>query len=220
MNTIYIHRKDFVNAREEIAQKQSRNLEDPTQLFLKRSFDLFVSLMVMVFICSWLFPLIALVIKLSSNGPVAYKQLRHGKNNIPFYCFRFRTGMLSETTSDSRPEKVTKVGSWLRRTGLEDLPQVYNVIRGEMSLVGPKAYPVFMNIKFAEGIEGFTFRYAVNPGIVSLGPPDRLGNEPQDFFGIYTSWKLDSFYVRKWSLPLDWAILAGKVAAVIFKKKR
>src|SRR5690554_7886559 len=210
METIYIHRKDFINARDEIEQKQSRNLEDPVQLLLKRSFDLFFSLVVMVFICSWLFPIIALLIKLSSGGPVVCKRLKHGKNNIPFYCFRFRTSMLSGTGPDSSAESCTKVGSWLRRTGLEDLPQVYNVIRGEMSLVGPKAYPVSMNIIFAEEIEGFVFRYAVNPGMISLNLSDRRRNEQQDFFGIYKRWKLDSFYVRKWSFQLDWAILAEK----------
>lgn len=222
MNTIYIHRKDFIRCRAAIEQKQSPNLEDRFQLLLKRSFDLLVSLMVLVLICSWLFPIIALLIKLSSDGPVVYKQLRHGRNNVPFYCFTFRTTKISVKGSvlqDSHPETFTRIGSWLKRTGLESLPQVYNVIRGEMSMVGPKAYPVSMNIKFAEGIEGFLFRYAVNPGIIDLAPSNRQGKEPRDFFDVYSKWKLDSFYIRRWSFLLDMEILAGKLVPVIFRKK-
>src|SRR5690606_11750481 len=129
---------------------------DHERLSVKRFYDLLFTILSLLFIGLWLFPLVAIFIKLTSKGPVLFKQLRHGKDNIPFYCYKFRTMVMNEdadTLQASRNDnRVTRIGFFLRRSSLDELPQLFNVLKGEMSLVGPRPHSVPMNEIFAKEI--------------------------------------------------------------------
>ncbi|RZK32369.1 MAG: undecaprenyl-phosphate glucose phosphotransferase, partial [Hymenobacter sp.] len=129
-HTVFATKLELTDARRVVRISQS-----------KRLFDMAFALLVTVALLSWLVPVIALLIKLESKGPVFFKQLRTGKDNKAFYCFKFRSMRVnadSDTKQASRGDaRVTKVGSYLRKTSLDELPQFFNVLFGEMSIVGP-----------------------------------------------------------------------------------
>src|SRR6185437_11978440 len=119
-------------------------LENRFNRLVKRSFDFVFSLCVILFIFSWILPLMAVLIKIDSAGPVFFIQIRSGRNNRPFRCYKFRS-MLINTEADKKQatrddQRITKVGAWLRRTNLDELPQFFNVLMGDMSVVGPRPH--------------------------------------------------------------------------------
>ena len=214
----------FVNYSKSAPQKQSLNLTDPSQLVLKRGLDIVFSLLFVIFVFSWLFPLIALMIKSTSKGPVLFKQLRHGRNNVPFYCFKFRTMRVnneSDTKQATRNDpRITKVGAVLRKTSLDELPQFLNVLMGEMSIVGPRPHAIPMNDKFSEGINNFMFRHAVKPGITGLAQSKGFRGETIGFYDIYSRCKLDLFYIKNWSLLLDVKIMVWTFVSLLLSDKK
>jgi putative colanic acid biosynthesis UDP-glucose lipid carrier transferase len=118
----------------------------------KRTMDVLISSFVLTFVFSWLYPLLWVLIKMDSKGPVFFKQLRHGKDNVPFYCYKFRTMVVNNEADTKQATKndprVTKIGAFLRKTSLDELPQILNVIRGEMSIVGPRPHTLILNERF------------------------------------------------------------------------
>ncbi|MDW8296869.1 MAG: exopolysaccharide biosynthesis polyprenyl glycosylphosphotransferase, partial [Raineya sp.] len=127
-------------------------LNDAFNQFLKRSFDIFFSLSVILFIFTWLFPIIALLIKLTSKGPVFFKQKRAGKDGKMISVWKFRTMIhqkdakfVQATQNDKR---VTKIGHFLRKTSLDELPQFFNVLKGDMTVVGPRPHVAELNETF------------------------------------------------------------------------
>lgn len=197
---------------------------DSSKIIMKRIFDVTFSLLTLVLICSWLFPIIAAAIKLTSKGPVLFKQLRHGKDNVPFYCLKFRTMVTNEeadiiqaTKNDSR---VTRIGRVLRRTSLDELPQIINVLKGEMSIVGPRPHTVPMNEIFAQEIDNFMFRHAVKPGITGLAQAKGYRGETKNFYDIHSRYKLDMFYIRNWCIYFDSKIILATIYSLWFKNDR
>lgn len=214
----------FANYSEMYSQRKSLKLTDSSQLAWKRGLDIVLSLLIVILVCSWLFPLIALMIKSTSKGPVLFKQLRHGRNNVPFYCFKFRTMIVndeSDTKQATRNDpRITKVGAVLRKTSLDELPQFLNVLMGEMSIVGPRPHAIPMNDKFSEGIDNFMFRHAVKPGITGLAQSKGFRGETIDFYDIYSRCKLDLFYIKNWSLLLDIKIMVWTFASLLLSNKK
>lgn len=213
-----------VNYGESISPKQSVHWSEPTQIFLKRSLDVVLSLLVLVFILSWLFPVIAILIKTSSPGPLLFKQLRHGRDNVPFYCYKFRTMRVNDTADTQQAvrndPRVTRVGAFLRRSSLDELPQFINVLKGEMSIVGPRPHAVKMNEVFSEEIENFMFRHAVKPGITGLAQSRGFRGETADFYDIHSRCKLDMFYIKHWSFLLDLQIIFWTPISLVMKNQR
>lgn len=199
-------------------------LTDSSRIRIKNIFDLTASILTLFFICSWLFPMIAVAIKLTSKGPVLFKQLRHGKDNVPFYCLKFRTMVANQdadTVQASRDDKrVTKVGKFLRKTSLDELPQIINVLRGEMSIVGPRPHTVPMNEVFAQEIDNFMFRHAVKPGITGLAQAKGYRGETRNFYDIHSRYKLDMFYVRNWCIYFDSKIILQTMVSLWVKNDR
>lgn len=206
------------------SETRSSHLSDPSQLLFKKYFDVFVSLLVIVFILSWLLPLIAVFIKSTSEGPLLFKQLRHGRNNVPFYCYKFRTMKVNDTADTHQAvendPRVTRVGAFLRKSSLDELPQIINVLKGEMSIVGPRPHAILMNHKFSEGIDNFMSRHAVKPGLTGLAQSKGFRGETKDFHDIYSRAKLDMFYIKNWSLFLDLKIIGWTTIVLIFKNHR
>ncbi|WP_209331581.1 sugar transferase [Lunatimonas salinarum] len=201
--------------------KKARFL-NPNQDKLKRTFDILVSSLLFVFVFSWLFPLIALVIRLDSKGPILFRQLRHGKGNVPFYCYKFRT-MRPNSEADFKQAtkndpRVTRFGSFLRKSSLDELPQFINVLIGEMSIVGPRPHALPMNDRFSAEINNFMYRHTVRPGITGLAQAKGFRGETKTFYDIYSRCKLDIFYVDNWSVLLDMKIIIWTVISLAIKK--
>lgn len=195
---------------------------DESQQVIKRTFDVTLSLVLMFLVFSWLFPLIGLLIKLTSSGPVFFQQLRHGKDNVPFYCYKFRTMYINDQSDIKQATKddprITWIGKFLRKSSLDELPQFFNVIRGEMSIVGPRPHAMPMNYKFSAEIDNFMFRHTVKPGITGLAQAKGFRGETKDFYDIYSRCKLDIFYVNNWSPILDIKIIIWTIFSLMLNK--
>jgi exopolysaccharide biosynthesis polyprenyl glycosylphosphotransferase len=178
-----------------------------SSIALKRLFDIVFSSLVIVFILSWLTPLIALLIKLDSKGPVFYKQKRSGKNNKVFYCLKFRT-MTYVKNAEFRPAtkndcRVTKVGKFLRKTSLDEFAQFFNVFIGDMSAVGPRPHPLKLNDDFQHRVDKYMLRHVVKPGLTGLAQAKGYRGEVSDTLTMRQRIKVDIFYIENWSFLLD-----------------
>ncbi|WP_162417086.1 sugar transferase [Cyclobacterium roseum] len=191
---------------------------------MKRSFDLLLALFTTVFVLSWLFPIIGVLIKLDSKGPVFFKQLRHGRGNKVFNCYKFRT-MVKNKEADTRQatqndSRITRVGKFLRKSSLDELPQIINVLLGDMSIVGPRPHAVPMNLEFAKEIGGFMQRHRVKPGITGLAQCKGFRGEILNFQELYSRYRLDSFYVKKWCLLFDIRIVIHTAFSLMSKNEK
>ena len=181
--------------------------------FLKRIFDICFSLAVIVLLLSWLIPLISILIKLDSEGPVFFTQTRNGYRYSEFKCLKFRSmvvnskaDVLTATKGDSR---VTKIGKFLRKTSLDEFPQFINVLLGHMSVVGPRPHMINENIKYAKSIDRFMLRHTVKPGITGLAQINGYRGEIEEAEDIINRIKYDIYYVQNWSLILDIKIIVS-----------
>jgi Undecaprenyl-phosphate glucose phosphotransferase len=186
---------------------------------MKRAFDLVFSILVIVLIYSWLYPIIALLIKIESKGPVIFKQERTGINNSTFVCYKFRTmvtGNKSEATQATKSDsRITRIGNFLRKTSLDELPQFLNVLKGEMSVVGPRPHMVAHTEQYSKIIEKFMSRHLVKPGITGLAQAKGFRGETKDLSLMVNRVKLDRFYVNYWSLILDIKIIILTVLSIL-----
>ncbi|QTY26405.1 exopolysaccharide biosynthesis polyprenyl glycosylphosphotransferase [Flavobacterium sp. CS20] len=190
-----------------ILSLRSIPIEEPFNKFVKRSFDFIFSLAVVIFILSWLTPLIALLIRIESKGPVFFKQKRNGLNYKEFVCFKFRS-MRPNTeieTSWVKPNdnRVTKIGKFIRKTSIDELPQFYNVLLGDMSVVGPRPHPVSHTEMFVGKIDKFMVRHFIKPGILGLAQVSGYRGEIETDKDIINRVKYDIFYLENWSVFLD-----------------
>lgn len=193
-------------------------LDDHYNALIKRSFDLMFSLIVAIFLFSWLFPIIAVAVKLSSRGPIFFKQKRSGLNNKGFNCYKFRSMKVNEeadiiqaTQDDPR---ITKVGSFLRRTSLDELPQFINVIKGQMSIVGPRPHMLKHTKEYSSLVGNFMNRHAIKPGITGLAQIKGFRGEIDDFILLQNRVRLDRFYVNNWTLFFDIRIVMLTVLTI------
>lgn len=182
----------------------------------KRVFDLAVSLIATVLIFSWLFPIIAIIIKLTSKGPVFFLQERHGAGNEVFKCYKFRTMKTDSEHLDENGKfkqaslndnRITKIGAFLRKTSLDELPQFFNVIRGEMSVVGPRPHAVLMNEEVEKHIEEYNLRHLVKPGITGLAQVNGHRGETKQIEMLQTRVDNDLRYIEVWNNALDFHIV-------------
>ena len=177
----------------------------------KRILDLFISILIIVFILSWLLPLLAILIKLDSRGPVLFIQRRVGFLGRSFRCFKFRTMVINnqsdkQQATDNDP-RITRFGRFLRITSLDELPQFFNVLRGEMSIVGPRPHMHKDNDDFGRQIENYRLRCFLKPGITGMAQVKGLRGPAQDFFKIFHRYQWDTFYIRNANLSLDFKII-------------
>ncbi len=186
-------------------------IEDSFNHFIKRVFDIVFSSAVIIFILSWLTPIIAILIKIGSKGPVFFKQSRNGFNYEEFECYKFRSmtpnkdaHLFQATKGDLR---VTKIGKFIRKTSIDELPQFFNVLFGDMSVVGPRPHMVSHTNMYAKRIDKFMVRHFVKPGITGLAQVKGFRGEIETDKDIINRVKFDIFYVENWSLLLDLKIV-------------
>ena len=186
-------------------------LEDSVNTFIKRGFDILFSSLIIVFILSWLTPIIAILIKLESKGPVFFKQSRNGFNYKEFNCYKFRSMMPNKDAhlyqATRGDERVTKVGKLIRKTSIDELPQFFNVLFGDMSVVGPRPHMVSHTKMYAKKIDKFMVRHFVKPGITGLAQTSGFRGEVETDKDIIGRVKFDIFYIENWSLLLDIKII-------------
>jgi putative colanic acid biosynthesis UDP-glucose lipid carrier transferase len=182
-------------------------LTDFINRFTKRVFDLIFSLLTIVFVLSWLYPFIAVLIKLSSKGPVLFKQSRSGVNNEEFLCYKFRSMTMSAEADTKQATKgdvrITKIGAFLRKSSLDEFPQFFNVLMGDMSIVGPRPHMLKHTEEYSELIQKYMVRQLVKPGITGAAQVKGYRGETKELEDMEGRVRLDVWYIENWSLSLD-----------------
>ncbi|MGE0240927.1 MAG: sugar transferase [Parvibaculaceae bacterium] len=163
--------------------------------------------------------LIALAIKIESPGPALFWQLRYGRNRSSFYIYKFRSMTVTESRGDftqatRNDTRVTRLGRFLRKTSLDELPQLYNVLRGEMSLVGPRPHAIAMDDAFAEVIGNFNDRHLVRPGLTGLAQVSGFRGPTEALEHIEYRVHHDRLYIDRWSVLLDMKIMVRTMFAL------
>ncbi|MFY7810099.1 MAG: exopolysaccharide biosynthesis polyprenyl glycosylphosphotransferase, partial [Flavobacterium sp.] len=189
---------------------KSSPLYDPVIILFKRFFDIFFAFIVIFFVLSWLIPIIGIIIKLESSGPIFFKQGRPGKNEKEFFCYKFRSMKLnnnSESEVSKNDPRVTKVGRFIRKTSLDELPQFFNVLLGDMSVVGPRPHLWNQNKAYSSKIKKYMTRLDVKPGITGLAQVKGYRGEIETDEDMINRIKYDVFYIENWSFFLDLKII-------------
>ncbi|NHM03412.1 undecaprenyl-phosphate glucose phosphotransferase [Flavobacterium celericrescens] len=191
---------------------------------LKRIFDIIFSLLIVVFILSWLTPIIALLILIESKGPIFFKQKRNGLNYEEFYCYKFRSMHLNPIADLEQVQKndprITKIGKFIRKTSIDELPQFFNVLLGDMSVVGPRPHMVSHTEMYAKSVDKFMVRHFIKPGITGLAQTNGFRGEVETEKDIINRVKYDIFYLENWSILLDIKIIFATVVNAIKGEKK
>lgn len=179
--------------------------------FFKRLFDLTFSLIVIVFLLSWLLPIIAFIIKLDSRGPVFFIQRRVGRWGKSFKCLKFRTMVINEYANtrqaSENDSRITRFGNFLRKSNLDEFPQFINVLLGHMSVVGPRPHMHSDCRQFSSVIANYKFRNMVKPGITGLAQVKGYRGPTKNFESMFHRYQFDAFYVRNANFWLDMRII-------------
>ena len=185
-------------------------MNDLPNKIIKRLFDILFSLFIVVFVFSWLIPIVAILIKLESKGPIFFKQGRPGLDQNEFFCIKFRSMRMNEKTEEMTTKndpRVTKIGAFLRRTSLDEMPQFLNVLFGDMSIVGPRPHLWIHNNEYQKKIKKYNVRLHVRPGITGLAQVKGYRGEIETDEEMVNRIKYDVFYIENWSLFLDVKII-------------
>jgi exopolysaccharide biosynthesis polyprenyl glycosylphosphotransferase len=191
----------------------------PLQPLCKRALDLAIALPALLF-CAPLLAVLALIVRLDSGGPVLFRQTRLGRGGKPFAIFKFRTMTVLEngdTVVQARQNdgRVTRAGRWLRRSSLDELPQLLNVIAGDMSLVGPRPHARAHDLHYAERIANYTLRQDVKPGITGWAQVNGHRGETATLDAMRARVDCDIWYAKNARFTLDLQILLRTPLAVL-----
>ncbi|WP_394776271.1 undecaprenyl-phosphate glucose phosphotransferase [Flavobacterium sp.] len=195
-------------------------LEFPVNRLLKKAFDICFSSLVILFVFPWLFPIIMLIIKIESPGPVFFKQIREGRDKRSFKCLKFRSMYLNDFAHNKITERgdsrVTKFGAFIRKTSIDELPQFFNVFWGDMSVVGPR--PHMMNVvkEYSDLINNYVVRQYAKPGITGWAQVNGFRGETKILSDMENRVEYDIWYIENWSFLLDMKIIV-KTIINIFK---
>lgn len=198
-------------------------LEITFNLITKKLFDFVFSLSVIIFLFPFLFPILIVLIKLSSPGPVFFVQKRSGRDNKSFKCIKFRTMRVNNdsdkvqaTLGDSR---ITKIGAFMRKTNLDELPQFFNVLWGEMSVVGPRPHMIKHTEQYSELINNYLVRHYAKPGITGWAQINGFRGETKELIDMKNRVEYDIWYIENWSLLLDIKIIWKTVFNILKGEK-
>jgi len=195
-------------------------LDKKENRILKRSFDVVFSLLFFILLGSFLFPLLAIIIKLSSKGPIFFKQERWGLNNKRITCYKFRSMYKESSDIDEEGNylqahkndpRITLIGKILRKTNMDELPQFWNVLMGNMSVVGPRPHPTQLNIESMELVDNYMLRHMVIPGITGLAQVNGCRGETKTTEDMQKRVNFDLYYIQRWNFWLDLQIIIQTV---------
>lgn len=194
---------------------QKLPFEFAENFYIKRIFDIVFSLFICFFILSWVIPILWILVKLESKGPLIFKQKREGINGGEFVCYKFRSMQLnaiSEKGHTTRNDhRVTKMGAFMRKTSIDELPQFFNVLLGDMSVVGPRPHLESLSIEYQKEVGDYLKRHIVKPGITGLAQVRGYRGEIKKKSDIKNRIRLDVFYIENWSFFLDLKIIIQTV---------
>jgi len=192
-------------------------LSDISGQLKKRIFDVIFSSFVLIFILSWLVPILAVLIKLDSKGPVFFTQLRSGKNNVPFRVIKLRTLRINDEADQKQvtrgDQRITRLGRFLRKTNLDELPQFFNVLAGDMSIVGSRPHMLKHTEEYARLYDNYMLRHYTKPGITGWAQVNGYRGEIKETEQLRMRVEHDIWYMENWNIWLDMKI----VGLTIFK---
>jgi putative colanic acid biosynthesis UDP-glucose lipid carrier transferase len=198
-------------------------LHEPPAQIVKRAFDIVFSVLAILLVLSWLTPIMALLIKIESKGPVFFKQSRPGINEKEFFCYKFRSMQINETTEQSvtkNDPRVTRIGKFIRKTSIDEMPQFLNVLRGEMSVVGPRPHLWTQNNSYSITIKKYMVRLYVRPGITGLAQVRGFRGEITSDEDMINRIRYDVFYIENWSLLFDLKIIIQTVVNIFMGEEK
>ncbi|CAA2139253.1 sugar transferase [Hyphomicrobium sp. ghe19] len=212
LNDQFQHRELAISAEPGVRALLHVRAHKANNAFSKRSLDIIVSGALLAFLAPGLL-LIGLLIRLESDGPAVFHQKRFGRNGKVFTLMKFRSMKVQESDgafiqARSADPRVTTLGRWLRRTSIDELPQLFNVLMGDMSLVGPRPHALAMDQHYARIIPRYSDRLLVRPGLTGLAQISGLRGPTNTIEDISMRVNRDRAYVRRWSFMLDLKILA------------
>ena len=187
--------------------------------FFKRLFDVMISLLVIAFVLSWLLPLLAILIKIDSRGPVFFIQQRVGAFGRVFHCIKLRTMFVNQLANVQQAQvndpRITRMGRFLRISCFDELPQFLNVLMGDMSIVGPRPHMLKDCREFSKVISNYSQRNLLKPGITGMAQVKGYRGHTIDFFDVSHRYKWDMFYVRNCSFRLDMRIMRLTITSTL-----
>ena len=195
-------------------------LDNTFNQLIKRSFDIIFTLIIFATLLWWLLPILAIAVSISQGRPILFAQKRNGINGKEFNCLKFRT-MRPDKENNKKPTerddpRVTKLGKILRKTSLDELPQFFNVLKGDMSIVGPRPHMVSENESYSEIINRYALRHYVKPGITGLAQVKGYRGAVDTNKDMEMRIRTDIYYVRNWSFLLDLLIIYKTAKLMIF----
>lgn len=181
----------------------------------KRIFDILVSSFIIIFVLSWLVPVMFVLNLLESSGPVIFRQLRHGHKKKSFWCYKFRSMAVNKAASSQmctrNDLRVTKIGKFIRKTSIDELPQFINVFFGDMSIVGPRPHMELHTSEYQRNVDKYLVRHFVKPGITGLAQVKGYRGEIVHKSDIINRTRLDIFYLEKWHPLMDIQIIGQTI---------
>ena len=197
----FIHEYPITGIRKEPLEYMGKRIK-------KRIFDIAISSFAIVFVLSWLIPLIAILVKLESRGPVLFFQQRAGRNNKIFNIIKLRTMMVAEKNAEFKQAikndpRVTRLGKLLRKLSFDELPQFMNVLLGDMSFTGPRPHPIKLNESYKNSINNYMARHFVKPGITGWAQVNGYRGETESIDVMRKRIEYDMWYIENWTLMLD-----------------
>jgi putative colanic acid biosysnthesis UDP-glucose lipid carrier transferase len=202
-----------------VAIELQRAALSPTEQVVKRGVDIVLSLLGLI-VLSPILLAAAIAIRLDSQGPALFRQTRHGFNGRPFRIYKFRTMTVMENgdvveQAKKSDKRVTRVGRWLRRFSVDELPQLLNVFLGDMSLVGPRPHASAHERHFTSVIEKYAFRHHVKSGVTGWAQVHGARGETDTLDKMQRRVELDIWYINNWSIWLDFSVMI-RTALVVF----
>jgi lipopolysaccharide/colanic/teichoic acid biosynthesis glycosyltransferase len=193
----------------------------PAARFIKRVMDVVLAVLMIVFIAPWLFTIVIVVIMLDSKGSPFFVQKRTGRDMRTFNCLKFRTMYINQDShriqvqvNDSR---ITRIGSFLRKSHIDELPQVFNVLLGSMSIVGPRPHMLRQNVQFSKISPEYNSRHSVKPGMTGLAQVRGFHGMIRNAEHYYDRLNSDLEYIQNWSLLTDIRIFIQTTIQTIFQ---
>jgi len=222
MNEMPLKDTTFYTLREGFSPLQEEARSIPRYkpyLLVKRIFDILFSFLVILLVFPWLLPILLIAIRINSRGPSFFKQKRIGLGGRQFVCIKLRTMYVNNFADTKQAVKndprITGFGKFLRTTGLDELPQFFNILRGNMSLVGPRPHMLVEHEEFAAIIPGYVLRNGLKPGITGLAQVRGYRGVASNFASISKRFQLDMHYVRHIDLLMDLRIMISTVRLMI-----
>ncbi len=187
-------------------------------IYIKRIFDILFSLMICIFLLSWLIPILWVLVKIESKGPLVFKQKREGFKGKEFICYKFRSMKINDLSDKIHASKndvrITKIGAFLRKTSMDELPQFINVFFGDMSVVGPRPHVESLSLEYQQAVDDYLKRHIAKPGITGLAQVSGYRGEIKIESDIKNRVRLDIFYIENWSFFLDIKIIYKTISNV------